>query len=152
MDSFLSGWYIVLKVFSAFMGVLWSFLMKKSLVAVIFLTTLCSCGKYLAEAVESPEAAGGKATFRLRNPSASTVQVAGDWNNWGRGDAESGEVLVGLMEKGEKGGLWSLTVELPPGRYRYRYIIDETRAVLDPFNPRIVEDHIGGKANLLIMP
>lgn len=135
-----------------FAGLLRSFLVKKNLVAVIFLTLVFSCGKYLADAVESPEAAGGTATFRLRNPSASTVQVAGDWNNWGKGDAESGEVLVGLMEKEEKGGVWSLTVELPPGRYRYRYIIDETRTVLDPGNPRIVEDQIGGKANLLIMP
>jgi len=126
--------------------------MKKKSLAVIFLIACCSCGRYLAEAVESPDAAGGKATFRLSSPSASTVQVAGDWNNWGKGDAESGEVLVGLMEKEEKTGLWTVTIDLPPGRYRYRFIIDESRSVLDPSNPLVVEDHTGGKANLLVMP
>lgn len=126
--------------------------MKKISLAAIFLIACCSCGKYLAEVVESPLATGGRATFRLRSPSASTVQVAGDWNNWGKGDAESGEVLVGLMEKEEKSGLWTVTIDLPPGRYRYRFIIDENRSVLDPSNPRIVEDHMGGKANLLVMP
>ncbi len=126
--------------------------MKKISLVVILFIAFCSCGRYLAEVVDSPFTAGGKVTFKLRNPFASTVQVAGDWNNWGKGDAESGEVLVGLMEKEEKSGLWTLTIELSPGRYRYRFIVDESRVVLDPSNPRIVEDHMGGKANLLVMP
>ena len=82
------------------------------------------------------------------------MQIAGDWkgNNWGRGDAEAGEVLVGLMERAEPKGIWEITLDLNPGRYRYRFVIDEVKYVLDPDNPRIVDDGMGGRANLLIVP
>jgi len=126
-------------------------------VALLLLTVgiAASCGPYLERALEAPLVAGDSVTFRVRAPGARTVQVAGDWpgSNWGEGDAESGEVLVGLMERtDEEDGLWQLVVRLGPGRYRYRYLINETQWMLDPENPRIVDDGRGGKANLLIMP
>jgi 1,4-alpha-glucan branching enzyme len=121
---------------------------------IIFSIALtASCTGYLEEAVRSPVVEDDSVIFRLKGPSARTVQLAGDWqgNNWGRGDAEEGEVLVGLMEKSADSGIWEISVRLEPGRYRYRFIIDESRLVLDPNNPRIVDDGMGGKANLLIM-
>lgn len=111
---------------------------------------LCSCAA-LDRAVESPVIDGGTVVFRYYSPSARTVQVAGDWNNWSAGDAGTGEVLVGLMEKGEK-GVWSVPVDLPPGRHRYWFVVNETGRVLDPANPRITEDPWGGKASLCIVP
>lgn len=120
---------------------------------LIILSMLCiSCSKYLDTAVESPSVDDGTAIFRFRASSATRVQVAGDWNNWGRGDAGTAEVLAGLMIKNGKDGIWTLRVRLEPGRYRYRFLIDERFQVLDPSNPRIVNDAWGGKANLLIMP
>jgi 1,4-alpha-glucan branching enzyme len=101
--------------------------------------------------VESPVYKEGEFLFRYPSHSARTVQVAGDWNNWGKGDAGQGEVLVGLMDKDEK-GIWNLAVDLPPGRYRYWFIINETQRVLDPANPRVADDPWGGKASLLIVP
>ena len=126
--------------------------MNRIMILVILITILSSCGKYLEDAFDSPVIESGKVTFRYYSTSAKTVQVAGDWNNWGMGDAETGEVLVGLMEKTDKEGVWALSVELEPGRYRYRFIIDEAWNDLDSENPRIVNDRWGGKANLLIMP
>ena len=112
-----------------------------------------SCGTLLEKAVRSPIIESGAVTFRLRAPSARTVQLAGDWpeNNWAAGDADAGEILVGLMEKGKE-DVWAITLRLEPGRYRYRFLIDETRWTLDPENPRIVDDGKGGKANLVIVP
>ena len=92
------------------------------------------CCAALDRAVESPGMDGGAVVFRFLSPSARTVQVAGDWNNWSAGDAEQGEILAGLMEKGEN-GLWTIAVELPPGRHRYWFVVNETRRVLDPANP-----------------
>ncbi len=120
--------------------------------ALAIVTSLDSCGRYIEPSIESGVLEEGSVVFRLKSPSARTVQVAGDWpgNNWGRGDAEQGEVLVGLMERGDD-GIWVLSIALEPGRYRYRFIVDEVEQVLDPNNPRVVDDGMGGKANLLIM-
>lgn len=110
-----------------------------------------SCARYLEARLDSPVIEQGAVTFRLKSPASRTVQVAADFNNWALGDAELGEVLVGLMEKDE-GGIWELTIELSPGRYRYKYLLGEANWVLDPNNPRVVDDGRGGKANLLIVP
>ncbi|MCK4350772.1 MAG: hypothetical protein KAX13_07930 [Candidatus Krumholzibacteria bacterium] len=121
--------------------------------ALLYMAVLVSCGRYIEPSVESGVLEEGSVVFRLKSPSARTLQVAGDWpgNNWGRGDAEQGEVLVGLMENQDGEGIWVLSIVLEPGRYRYRFIIDEVKHVLDPNNPRVVDDGMGGKANLLII-
>lgn len=117
--------------------------------SVLFLAG-SSCS-YIDKSVESPVLKEGAVEFRYPSHSAKTVQVAGDWNNWGAGDAGQGEVLVGLMEK-DKRGVWNLAQELPPGRYRYYFLLNETQRILDPDNPRVTDDPWGGKANLLIVP
>ncbi|MDD3642044.1 MAG: hypothetical protein PHQ19_01050 [Candidatus Krumholzibacteria bacterium] len=130
--------------------------MKKSLGRTIRMAVplvalaLAACAA-LDGAVESPAIDGGTVVFRYFSSSARTVQVAGDWNNWSAGDAGTGEVLVGLMEKGED-GLWTIAVDLPPGRHRYWFVVNETGRVLDPVNPRVTEDPWGGKASLCIVP
>jgi len=123
-----------------------------AIMAVVLLSV--SCGRYLERSLGSPSIDGDTVTFRVKVPSARTVQLAGDWprNNWARGDAEEGEVLVGLMEKSSDKDVWELAVHLGPGRYRYRFLINETEWFLDPENPRVVDDGRGGKANLLIVP
>ncbi|HSG28993.1 MAG TPA: glycogen-binding domain-containing protein [Candidatus Krumholzibacterium sp.] len=126
-------------------------MMKRIVISFILMAGSMGCARYLDVAVDSPSIEGDTAVFRYHSPAASTVQVSGDWNNWGRGEVESGEVLTGLMERKE-GGSWELAVKLPPGRYRYRFVIDEAQTVLDPENPRVVNDRWGGKASLLIMP
>ena len=129
--------------------------MKRTAPAIICCFLLvASCGGMIERAVRSPVIAEEGVTLRIYSPAARTVQVAGDWqgNNWGRGDAEAGEVLVGLMERLEKGGIWEITLDLEPGRYRYRFIIDEVKYILDPDNPRVVDDGTGGRASLLIVP
>jgi 1,4-alpha-glucan branching enzyme len=128
--------------------------MKQSVLGIICFLLVVSCGGVIERAARSPALGEEGVTFRLKSPAARTVQIAGDWqgNNWGRGDAEAGEVLVGLMERSGTEGIWEITIALRPGRYRYRFIIDEVKHVLDPDNPRVVDDGIGGRANLLIVP
>jgi 1,4-alpha-glucan branching enzyme len=124
--------------------------LHKIAAASLLLVNLLSCS-YIDKAVISPAFDDGTVVLRYYSSSARTVQVAGDWNNWGAGDAGQGEVLVGLMEK-DKRGIWTVRVDLPPGRYRYYFLLDEIERVIDPENPRVTDDPWGGKASLLIVP
>ena len=56
-----------------------------------------------------------QATFILYAPRATQVFVAGSFNNWN-------PVATPLMRSHE--GLWSNTVDLYPGEYEYRFIVD----------------------------
>ncbi len=125
---------------------------KITVLTLVFFIGAVSCTSYIQKTLESPVLENGSVIFKMRSRSARTVQVAGDWNNWGYGDAESGEVLVGSMVAADDDGLWELTVKLPPGRYRYRFVINETHNLVDPANPRVTTDFWGGKASLLIVP
>ncbi len=125
-------------------------ILRVVVMACVLLLAAGSCS-YIDKSVESPVLKEEKIEFRYPASSARTLQGAGDWNNWGAGDAGQGEVLVGLMEKGKR-DVWSLVQELPPGRYRYYFLLNETQRILDPANPRVADDPWGGKANLLIVP
>ncbi len=127
-----------------------SVILRVAVMGAALLLAVGSC-RYIDKAVESPVLKEGEILFSYPSHSAKTIQVAGDWNNWGEGDAAQGEVLVGLMEKDEK-GVWNLAQQLPPGRYRYYFLVNETQRILDPANPRVADDPWGGKANLLIVP
>lgn len=59
----------------------------------------------------------GRATVRLQYqaPEAKSVYVAGTFNDW-RCD------LTPLLAV--KAGLWAVELELPPGDYEYRFVVD----------------------------
>jgi len=54
-------------------------------------------------------------TFKLTAPKAKKVSVAGSFNNW--------DVKSHLAKKGLKGN-WSAKVNLKPGRYEYKFVVD----------------------------
>jgi chromosome partitioning protein len=59
-------------------------------------------------------------------PRAGSVQVAGDFNNW--------QPMATPMEKvGDSSGVWQTKMNLPPGRYRYRLVVDG-QWQQDPYN------------------
>lgn len=55
-------------------------------------------------------------TFEYFAPQASKVEIAGTFNRWNSS--------VSPLKKDSKGN-WSLKIELAPGRYEYRYWVDE---------------------------
>jgi len=126
--------------------------MTRTSLILLVLILFLSCAGYIEKSIESPMIEDNSVTFYVRTKSAKVVQVAGDWNNWARGDAAEGEVLVGLMTRNDSVLYWERTVELESGRYKYRFLFNESVWMLDPNNPRIIDDGKGGKANLLIVP
>lgn len=54
-------------------------------------------------------------TFRFSAPTAMSVLLAGDFTHW--------QQQAIPMHKGPD-GVWTVTVNLPPGTYHYRFIVD----------------------------
>jgi 1,4-alpha-glucan branching enzyme len=75
-----------------------------------------------------------KVTFKLDASSASEVYVAGEFNKW--------SPTANPMEKGAD-GIWRATLDIPPGKYEYRFVVDGTW-MEDPENPDTVPNPYGG--------
>jgi 1,4-alpha-glucan branching enzyme len=70
--------------------------------------------------------------FRLVSPASSRVTVVGDFNNW--------DPQASPLARGSDRGIWSVRIALPPGRYRYTFLVDGTHWVPDPSEPPAVGD------------
>lgn len=64
----------------------------------------------------------GSVTFSVRIPSARSVELVGSFRGWNE------ERMP--MERGE-GGLWSVTIDAPPGEHLFRYVADDDRQLAD---------------------
>jgi len=78
--------------------------------------------------------------FSYAPPTAGkhSVGIAGDFSSW--------EIIS--ME--EKGGVHYLALELPPGVYQYKFVVDGSW-ILDENNPKKVPDGFGGYNSLLVV-
>jgi len=56
-----------------------------------------------------------KQAFRFTAPDATSVLLVGDFTRW-----QSSPIPM----KKESNGIWSVTVELTPGKHTYRFIVD----------------------------
>jgi len=72
--------------------------------------------------------------FVLVAPNADSVMLVGDFNDW---DLSSTKLV---RQKGD--GVWWVTVVLPPGRYRYAFVVDGKTWRSDPGSPA-AEDEFG---------
>jgi len=54
--------------------------------------------------------------FAFPAPTARQVRLVGDFNNW--------DTKAGAMHRGPD-GVWHLGMALKPGRYEYRFFVDE---------------------------
>ncbi len=75
--------------------------------------------------------------------SPAQVSVAGEFNNW-NADAS-------LMTDADGDGLFETTLEIAPGRYEYKFVVDGSWHE-DPFAAEQVPDPYGGKNSVLVVP
>lgn len=97
--------------------------------------------------------------FVFDAPSAKSVWLAGSFNNWASGKGSpiypDVELIQGgrvIMEKDEKTGYWTATIPLKPGRYPYKYVIDEGVVWReDPNTAEHVDDGFGGFNSIVMV-
>ena len=78
---------------------------------------------------------GAVVQFVIVAPAASAVSLVGDFNDW--------SPAATPMQRVEGNGLWSVTVPLDPGRYRYAFLADQTEWISDPTAPPAFDDEFG---------
>lgn len=89
----------------------------------------------------SPEVDGRKVIFRYKSDTAKKVQLAGAMTGWGDSPID--------MKKGED-GIWSVELQLSPGTYQYKFIVDGSW-IADPVNDNTVDDGYGGRNPLVVV-
>lgn len=82
---------------------------------------------------------------RYRDPSASDVRIAGDFNGW-----VPDKNVRSLVQAEGAERVWTKILHLPPGTYHYRYVVDgEWRE--DPDNPQAEPGPVGGRNSVLVV-
>lgn len=72
----------------------------------------------------TPEETPVPVQFVLHAPSARSVSLVGDFNDWQTDETP--------LERVEGAGLWTATITLRPGRHVYSFVLDGTRWIRDP--------------------
>jgi len=101
--------------------------------AAVALVILCGCSALVP--MERPVVQAH--TLMLWMPEAAGVQVISDWNEWGGFEAAGGllDPAAGVMTCVED-GIWIYELnDLPSGRYRYSFLVNGYRWMVDPVNP-----------------
>jgi chromosome partitioning protein len=81
----------------------------------------------------------------FRDEAANDVRIAGDFNGW-----VPDKGVRSLIESEGPTRVWTKILQLPPGTYEYRYVVDgEWRE--DPDNPEGVRSSVGGRNSLLVV-
>lgn len=92
------------------------------------------------ESTTAPVVTPEGVVFSVQAPGAEHVHLAGDFNDWTLDGSE--------MEP--RGEVWTKVLRLPPGRYRYRYVVDG-RWQSDPRNTVVEPSPYGGDDSVLVM-
>lgn len=78
-----------------------------------------------------------KTTFRYYNPEAKEVKLVGDFTDW--------ETIP--MNEDSRGD-WRATVELIPGKYTYKFVLDG-EWIKDPKNPETQSNGYGAESSII---
>jgi hypothetical protein len=94
-------------------------------------------GELAARPAPAPASRGGGCTvrFAVAAPGASQVTLVGDFNEW--------NPAATPLAASAHGGIWSVTIPLPPGRHEYAFVVDREHWLPDPRAPRALSDDFG---------
>lgn len=82
-------------------------------------------------------------TFTFHAPKALSVNVVGTFNNWEPSPSTA------MRKNGD--GTWTTSIPLQPGRYEYRFLVDDMW-MEDNRNPEQVDNAFGGKNAIIVIP
>ena len=127
--------------------------------ALIVFTAFAGClilgcstiSKGVRDRLPPPREVEGGIRFQYEAPAARMVTLAGNFNNWA--GTEGGgryDPTIDPMTDEDGDGIWTIVKPLAPGRYQYKFVIDNgVRWEVDPSNPNTDEE--GGFTNSLII-
>jgi len=98
-----------------------------------------------AEASLPAERPSREVLVRFRDPRAQDVRIAGDFNGW-----VPDKGVRSLIEADGEARVWTKILQLTPGRYQYRYVVDGVWRE-DPDNPEGVPSDVGGRNSILVV-
>jgi hypothetical protein len=101
-----------------------------------------------AEFFPVADAAGARlipTQFWFEAPNANRVAIVGDFNGWNRSAATA------ALKDPARNGVWEVTLLLPPGRYTYAFLVNDSILVADPRMPREPEDPDFGRPRSAIL-
>ena len=81
--------------------------------------------------------------FSFVSPSAASVAIVGDFNDW---DASRHQ-----LQKVGDDGTWKVRVRLAAGSYQYGFFIDGRRWAPDPHAERFLADGFGGENSIILV-
>jgi len=87
-------------------------------------------------------APAAEVTFVHRAPGAQEVYLAGSFNGWNAFD-------ISMKDTG--GGVWSIVMDLSPGEYQYKFVVDGAWTQ-DEANAAEAPDGYGGNNSLVAVP
>ena len=83
----------------------------------------------------------GRAPFQfvLVAPQAASVSLVGDFNDWDPARAR--------LQPAH--GVWTTVIQLPPGRYRYAFLVNGVEWRADPSAPHAADDEFGTPSSVV---
>jgi len=106
--------------------------------------------KVMVTEVETPDPVPpdkcGETLFSYENAEAGEVLLSGSFNEWGD-DKDSADA----MEDPDDDGVWEVTLELEPGAYQYKFVVDG-EWIPDPKNSNKVSDGYGSFNSVVEVP
>ncbi len=121
------------------------------LVAVLAVALIAGCAGTKKGGMTEKAAGGGApkitsegVVFSFKAPAGtSAVYLAGEFNGW-RPDLD-------LMSDDDGDGTWTMTYDLAPGTYQYKFVADGSWHQ-DPNNPKAAPDGFGGNNSVIVVP
>jgi len=93
-----------------------------------------------------PVATPGGVRFVLMRADATSVALAGSFNNW----SVSSHPLA-RSNTSKPGGVWAIVVPLPPGEHAFMYVVNGTEWVSPPMAEDYVDDGFGARNGIVVV-
>lgn len=120
--------------------------------ALALLLSGCALLGFVEDRLPPPQEVDDGILFRYKAPAARQVNLAGEFNNWvGTVGGNRIDPNIDAMSDPDGDGIWEITVPLPPGRYQYKFLVDQVDWQEDPGNPETTEDGFGGLNSILVV-
>ena len=81
-------------------------------------------------------------TFVMIEPNSTRISVVGDFNDWRPG-------ATYLAPRGD--GVWTVTLQLEPGRYSYAFLVDDVQWRRDPAAPTSAGEDFGRPSSVIVV-